>query len=73
MFYMSTSDGGGFGMVAAFMADQFGAKNVGVSHGVILTAWALAGVGGGLIFTGVYTHEKHLHPSHEDMFTWLVC
>ncbi|KAI9012784.1 major facilitator superfamily domain-containing protein [Gaertneriomyces semiglobifer] len=49
--------GGGFGLIPAFLADQFGSKNVGATHGVILTAWAIAGVGGGLIFNAVYKSE----------------
>ncbi|KAI8821339.1 major facilitator superfamily domain-containing protein [Fimicolochytrium jonesii] len=49
--------GGGFGLIPAFLADQFGSKNVGATHGVILTAWALAGVGGGLVFNQVYKNE----------------
>ncbi|KAJ3310658.1 hypothetical protein HDU76_003316, partial [Blyttiomyces sp. JEL0837] len=47
--------GGGFGMIPAFLSDQFGSKNIGPTHGVILTAWAIAGVCGGLVFTAVYT------------------
>ncbi|XP_055332299.1 L-lactate transporter-like [Paramacrobiotus metropolitanus] len=43
--------GGGFGLMPAYLADQFGAKNVGATHGMILTAWAIAGVGGGMVFT----------------------
>ncbi|KAJ3174671.1 hypothetical protein HK101_010865 [Irineochytrium annulatum] len=46
--------GAGFGVIPAYLADQFGSKNVGATHGVILTAWALAGVAGGLVFTAVY-------------------
>ncbi|KAI8847836.1 major facilitator superfamily domain-containing protein [Chytridium lagenaria] len=49
--------GGGFGIIPAFLADQFGSKNVGATHGVILTAWAIAGVCGGLTFTAVYNSE----------------
>ncbi|KAI8809027.1 major facilitator superfamily domain-containing protein [Cladochytrium replicatum] len=50
MFY-----GAGFGIIPAFLADQFGSKNVGATHGVILTAWSLAGVGGGLVFNSIVT------------------
>ncbi|KAJ3030172.1 hypothetical protein HDV00_009084 [Rhizophlyctis rosea] len=50
--------GGGFGLIPAFLADQFGSKNVGATHGVILTAWAIGGVCGGLVFSAVYTAEK---------------
>ena len=36
--------GGGFATVPAYLADLFGAKNVGAIHGVLLTAWSTAGV-----------------------------
>ncbi|KAJ3111865.1 hypothetical protein HK098_008304 [Nowakowskiella sp. JEL0407] len=50
--------GGGFGMIPAFLADQFGSKNVGATHGVILTSWSLTGVAGALIFNSVLTAEN---------------
>ena len=50
--------GAGFGIIPSFLADQFGAKNVGGTHGCILTAWAIAGVAGGLVFTAVYNQQK---------------
>ncbi|KAI8809038.1 hypothetical protein BJ742DRAFT_247772 [Cladochytrium replicatum] len=34
--------GAGFGIIPAFLADQFSSKNIGATHGVILTAWSLA-------------------------------
>ncbi|KAL1917402.1 uncharacterized protein VTP21DRAFT_3795 [Calcarisporiella thermophila] len=46
--------GAGFGIIPAFLTDQFGPNNIGALHGIILTAWAIAGVGGGLIFTAVF-------------------
>ncbi|CAO3575092.1 unnamed protein product [Mortierella alpina] len=48
--------GGGFGCIPAFLCDMFGPSNIGAMHGIILTAWSLAGVGGGLIFTEVYNY-----------------
>ncbi|KAG0001445.1 hypothetical protein BGZ79_004635 [Entomortierella chlamydospora] len=47
--------GGGFGCIPAFLCDMFGPSNIGTLHGIILTAWSLAGIGGGLLFTGIYT------------------
>ncbi|OWA54359.1 hypothetical protein BV898_18764 [Hypsibius exemplaris] len=69
--------GGGFGMIPAFLADQFGAKNVGATHGVILTAWAIAAVCGGLIFTAVYNAQSHIYPNDVSMwynldFRWIL-
>ncbi|OQR89331.1 Major Facilitator Superfamily (MFS) [Thraustotheca clavata] len=46
--------GGGFGTIPAFLTDMFGAYNIGALHGFILTAWSIAGVGGGLGFTSHY-------------------
>ncbi|KAF9556804.1 hypothetical protein EC968_007934 [Mortierella alpina] len=48
--------GGGFGCIPAFLCDMFGPTNIGALHGIILTAWSIAGVGGGLLFTGVYNN-----------------
>ncbi|XP_055340902.1 L-lactate transporter-like [Paramacrobiotus metropolitanus] len=69
--------GGGFGMIPAFLADQFGAKNVGATHGMILTAWAIAGVGGGLIFSAVYNQQRITYPDDDIMwydlnFRWIL-
>jgi len=36
--------GGGFGTMPAFVADYFGAENVGPIYGLMLTAWGFAGV-----------------------------
>ncbi|KAJ2005095.1 hypothetical protein H4R26_002142 [Coemansia thaxteri] len=49
----TTCYGGGFGMIPAFIADMFGINNTSSCHGVILTAWSLASICGGLAFTGV--------------------
>ncbi|EFA78665.1 oxalate/formate antiporter [Heterostelium album PN500] len=50
--------GAGFGMIPALLCDLFGSKNVGACHGVILTAWSIAGVGGGLLFTAIFNKKK---------------
>jgi MFS family permease len=38
--------GGGFATVPAYLRDQFGTARVGAIHGLLLTAWSLAGVAG---------------------------
>ncbi|ORY49196.1 MFS general substrate transporter [Rhizoclosmatium globosum] len=53
--------GAGFGLIPAFLSDQFGSKNIGPTHGIILTAWAMTGVFGGLIFTAVYNSGYNSH------------
>lgn len=41
-------------IMPAFLADLFGTHNIGVCFGVLITAWSIAGTGGGLVFTGIY-------------------
>ncbi|ORX66360.1 MFS general substrate transporter [Linderina pennispora] len=48
--------GGGFGMIPAFLSDMFGSSNTSSCHGVFLTAWSIASVGGGLTFTGIVNY-----------------
>jgi MFS family permease len=52
--------GAGFGIIPAFLSDQFSSKNCGATHGMILTSWSFAGVVGGLVFTAVYNQQKTL-------------
>ncbi|TPX34827.1 hypothetical protein SmJEL517_g02556 [Synchytrium microbalum] len=54
--------GAGFGLIPAFLADMFGAKMTGATHGFILTAWSFDGVVGGLMFTAIYNSQIHKIP-----------
>ncbi|KAJ2159346.1 hypothetical protein GGF46_003093 [Coemansia sp. RSA 552] len=45
--------GGGVGIIAATVGDMFGAPNLSPCHGVMLTGWSAAAIGGGLIYTSV--------------------
>ncbi|KAJ1862906.1 hypothetical protein LPJ73_000649 [Coemansia sp. RSA 2703] len=45
--------GGGVGVIAATLADMFGAPNMSACHGVILTGWSVAAIGGGVTYTSV--------------------
>ncbi|MFY9854062.1 MAG: MFS transporter, partial [Terracidiphilus sp.] len=57
--------GGGFGIMPAFAADYFGAKNVGPIYGLMLTAWGCASAFGPLLIahlrqaTGSYVSGLH--------------
>jgi MFS family permease len=51
LFIVFTMYGGGFATIPAFLADMFGAENVGAIHGVILTAWSAAAIVGPVIIT----------------------
>lgn len=52
--------GGGFGTIPAFIHDLFGVHNISGLHGILLTAWSLAGVGGGILFTLIHNRLIHV-------------
>lgn len=58
MWILTACYGGGFGTIPAFLTNMFGAYNIGALHGIILTAWSIGGVGGGIGFTENYNHYK---------------
>lgn len=73
MFTLTMCYGGGFGIVPAFLADMFGPSNVGVCFGLILTAWSIGGVVGGLIFTAIYNNLIISHGwTTEDAYPYIV-
>ncbi|WP_341216133.1 OFA family MFS transporter [uncultured Wocania sp.] len=50
LFTVITMYGGGFATLPAFLGDLFGTKQLGAIHGMVLTAWALAGIVGPTIY-----------------------
>ena len=58
LFVVFTMYGGGFSTIPAFLADIFGAENVGAIHGAILTAWSAAAVTGPVIITELSKRAK---------------
>jgi MFS family permease len=58
LFAIFTMYGGGFATVPAFLADIFGAENVGAIHGALLTAWSAAAVAGPVIITRLSDDAK---------------
>lgn len=50
LFIVITMYGGGFSTLPAFLGDLFGTKQLGAIHGMVLTAWGLAGVAGPSIY-----------------------
>ncbi|XP_037038592.1 uncharacterized MFS-type transporter YhjX-like [Bradysia coprophila] len=73
MFLLTMCYGGGFGVIPAFLADMFGSSNVGVCFGLILTAWSIGGVVGGLTFTAIYNHLIQSHGwSTEDAYPYII-
>jgi MFS family permease len=51
LFLVVSMYGGGFATIPAFLADIFGADNVGAIHGATLTAWSAAAIVGPMIIT----------------------
>jgi MFS family permease len=58
LFAVFTMYGGGFSTIPAFLADIFGADNVGAIHGAVLTAWSAAAVAGPVIITELSNRAK---------------
>ncbi|KAJ2780326.1 hypothetical protein H4R18_003504 [Coemansia javaensis] len=70
--------GGGFGMIPAFLSDMFGINNTSSCHGIILTAWSIASIAGGLAFTGIVNnflaHGAHAYDEriYAVNFAWML-
>ena len=58
LFIVFTMYGGGFATIPAFLADLFGADNVGAIHGALLTSWSAAAVVGPMIITELSNRAK---------------
>lgn len=50
VWVVSACYGGGFGTLSVLLVEKFGAVNVGPCFGVIITAWSLAGITGGVSY-----------------------
>ena len=50
LFTVITMYGGGFATLPAFLGDLFGTKQLGAIHGLVLTAWGLAGIAGPTLY-----------------------
>ncbi|HEY2842768.1 MAG TPA: OFA family MFS transporter [Bryobacteraceae bacterium] len=58
LFVVVSMYGGGFATIPAFLADLFGADNVGAIHGALLTAWSAAAIAGPVIVTELSNRAK---------------
>lgn len=63
LFVVLTMYGGGFSTIPAFLADIFGADNVGAIHGAVLTAWSAAAVAGPVIITELSNRARAALPA----------
>jgi MFS family permease len=58
--------GGGFATVPAYLRDMFGTRYVGAIHGLLLTAWSVAGVLGPVLVNYIREYEiNHGIPKHD--------
>ncbi|WP_166334780.1 L-lactate MFS transporter [Sphingobacterium chungjuense] len=60
LFLILTMYGGGFATLPAFLGDLFGTKQLGAIHGMVLTAWGIAGIAGPSIYDYVREHTGSL-------------
>ncbi|XP_024358519.1 uncharacterized protein [Physcomitrium patens] len=82
MWLLTFAYGGGFGTIPCFLTDMFGPYNIGALHGMILTAWSIGGVGGGLGFTSIFDRHKPstqnasvpgaFDKAYESNFKWIL-
>ncbi|KAG0608697.1 hypothetical protein M758_8G125200 [Ceratodon purpureus] len=82
MWILTFTYGGGFGTIPCFLTDMFGPYNIGALHGMILTAWSIGGVGGGLGFTDHFDKHKPsaananlpgaFDKAYESNFRWIL-
>lgn len=76
VWILTLTYGGGFGTIPCFLTDMFGAYNIGAMHGLILTAWSIGGVGGGLGFTSVVNNAvaagETLASAYITNFKWIL-
>jgi hypothetical protein len=74
MWILTACYGAGFGIIPAFLTDMWGPYNIGALHGIILTAWSIAGVGGGLGFNGNLTKYKSepFPIQYQSNFVWIL-
>jgi len=61
--YILLCYGGGFGTMPSYVLDVFGAKKMAVVYGVVLTAWAAAGIIGPTVF-GMIRDANMANPDH---------
>ena len=53
LFLVISMYGGGYAVLPAFVGDLFGTKSLGVINGLVLSAWAVAGVVGPTVYDWV--------------------
>ncbi|CAK4516378.1 unnamed protein product [Aphanomyces euteiches] len=65
VFFLTFSYGGVIGIMPSLLTDMFGVYNSGTMHGIILTAWSICAVGGGLTFQHYFFKIKDSYPMEQ--------
>src|SRR5690242_17227703 len=66
--------GGGFATVPAYLKDMFGTRYVGAIHGMLLTAWSMAGIFGPVLVNYIRAYNRsEEHTSELQSHVNLVC
>ena len=68
LFVIFTMYGGGFATIPAFLADLFGAANVGAIHGAVLTAWSAAAIAGPVLITELANRARTSGAARESLY-----
>ncbi|CAK4248799.1 unnamed protein product [Aphanomyces euteiches] len=65
LFFLTFSYGGVIGVIPSLLTDMYGVYNSGTLHGIILTAWSICAIGGGLTFQHYYITIKDSFPTEQ--------
>jgi OFA family oxalate/formate antiporter-like MFS transporter len=63
LFTVLTMYGGGFAMLPAFIGDLFGTRQLAAIHGLLLTAWSMAGIAGPMLVAFIKDSTGSYAPS----------
>lgn len=56
LFLVNAGYGGGFSNVPTLLSDHYGMQNISAIHGIVLSAWAVAGLTGNQVATFIVNH-----------------
>ena len=70
--------GGGFATVPAYLRDMFGTRYVGAIHGLLLTAWSMAGIFGPVLVNYIRQYRsttacRRRRPTTSPCTSWPAC
>ncbi|KAG9415251.1 hypothetical protein AC1031_008695 [Aphanomyces cochlioides] len=65
LFFLTFSYGGVIGIIPSLLTDMYGVYNSGTMHGIILTAWSICAIGGGLTFQHYFFKIKDSYPMEQ--------